>query len=320
MNEARLEELKKILNERRQNLEQGSRENSDAQNFDTSKSVSSNLNASNFNALDLNSTNSKALNSNDQNSDELNLDVECCRKFQNSNSDDAASNKNSKTQARDYDKEPIVIKDYIYGEYGVYSIFIFIPILFIATIAVNETASGILPNFFLVAGMIGVCIYRNNKANIDKKRFELRQERIVYISKDEIKEIKISDIEKIRKSNDIRYEFDQRNGWFDKAFIITWLTLGILIEGASVIISFVAAFIFAFLSVKFLMHLHKGGIASLMLFDQIIIYEKPKNGGKMLNILVMSNHEMIEIKRYFLSKLNTDIDKVAITWSVYSEI
>ena len=295
MNEAKLEELKKILNERRQNLEQSSQENSDAQNFDTS-------------------------NSNASNSDNSNLNVEENLKFQNSDFDEAASNKNSRTEARNYDKEPIIIKDYIYGEYGVYSIFIFIPILFIVTIAVNKTASGILPNFFLVAGMIGVCIYRNNKANIDKKRFELRQERIVYISKDEIKEIKIPDIEKIRKSNDIRYEFDQRNGWFDKAFIITWLTLGILIEGASVIISFVAAFIFAFLSVKFLMHLHKGGVASLMLFDQIIIYEKPKNGGKMLNILVMSNHEMTEIKRYFLSKLNTDIDKVAITWSVYSEI
>jgi len=34
MNEARLEELKKILNERRQNLERGSQENSDAQNSD----------------------------------------------------------------------------------------------------------------------------------------------------------------------------------------------------------------------------------------------------------------------------------------------
>ena len=33
-------------------------------------------------------------------------------KFQNSNSDDAASNKNSRTGARDYDKEPIVIKNY----------------------------------------------------------------------------------------------------------------------------------------------------------------------------------------------------------------
>lgn len=82
MNEARLEELKKILNERRQNLEQGSRENSDAQNFDTS------------------------------NCDNSNLNVEENLKFQNSNSDDAASNKNSRTQARDYDKDPIAIKNY----------------------------------------------------------------------------------------------------------------------------------------------------------------------------------------------------------------
>lgn len=34
MNEARLEELKKILNERHQNLEQGSQENSDTKNLD----------------------------------------------------------------------------------------------------------------------------------------------------------------------------------------------------------------------------------------------------------------------------------------------
>ncbi|WP_297959830.1 hypothetical protein [uncultured Campylobacter sp.] len=87
MNEAKPKELKKILNERHQNLEQGSQEdfnaqNSDALNFDTSKSDNSNLN------------------------------IEGNLKFQNSNSDDAASNKNSKTGARDYDKDPIVIKNY----------------------------------------------------------------------------------------------------------------------------------------------------------------------------------------------------------------
>ena len=44
MNEARLEKLKRLLDGRRQNLEQGSRENSDAQNFDTSNCDNSNLN------------------------------------------------------------------------------------------------------------------------------------------------------------------------------------------------------------------------------------------------------------------------------------
>ena len=113
MNEAKPKELKKILNERLQNLEQGSQEdfnaqNSDALNFDTSESDTSNSNASNFNASDLNITNSKALNSNDKNSDDLNLNAERGRKFQNLDPDNAILFKNSK--ARDYDKDPIIIK------------------------------------------------------------------------------------------------------------------------------------------------------------------------------------------------------------------
>ena len=115
MNEARLEELKKILNERHQNLEQGSQEdfsaqNSDALNFDTSESDTSNSNASNFNASDLNNTNSKVLNSNDKNSDDLNLNAKRDRKFQNLDPDNTTLFKNSK--ARDYDKDPIIIKNY----------------------------------------------------------------------------------------------------------------------------------------------------------------------------------------------------------------
>lgn len=115
MNEARLKELKKILNERRQNLEQGSQEdfsaqNSDALNFDTPESDTSNSNASNFNASDLNITNSKALNSNDKNSDDLNLNAERGRKFQNLDPDNTTLFKNS--NVRNYDKDPIVIKNY----------------------------------------------------------------------------------------------------------------------------------------------------------------------------------------------------------------
>lgn len=87
MNEAESKELKKILNERRQNVEQGSEGNYDAQNFDT-------------------------LNFDTSKSDNSNLNVEGNLKFQNSDSDDATPNKNSKTEARDYDKEPIVIKNY----------------------------------------------------------------------------------------------------------------------------------------------------------------------------------------------------------------
>ncbi|WP_298784468.1 hypothetical protein, partial [uncultured Campylobacter sp.] len=130
MNEARLEELKKILNERRQNLEQGSQEDFSAQNFDgenfnTSKSVNSNLNVLNFDASDLNNTDSKTLNSNDRNLDGLNLNAERGRKFQNLDPDNAILFKNSK--ARDYDKEPIIIKNY--EKFFVYArLFIILPV------------------------------------------------------------------------------------------------------------------------------------------------------------------------------------------------
>ena len=129
MNEAKPKELKKILNERHQNLEQGSQEdfsaqNSDALNFDTSESDTSNSNASNFNASDLNITNSKALNSNDKNSDDLNLNAERGRKFQNLHSDNATLFKNS--NARNYDKDPIIIKNY--EKFFVYArLFIILP-------------------------------------------------------------------------------------------------------------------------------------------------------------------------------------------------
>ncbi|WP_298786915.1 hypothetical protein [uncultured Campylobacter sp.] len=115
MNEAKPKELKKILNERRQNLEQGSQEDFSAQNFDgenfnTSKSVNSNLNVLNFDASDLNNTDSKTLNYNDRNLDGLNLNAERGRKFQNLDPDNAILFKNS--NARNYDKDPIVIKNY----------------------------------------------------------------------------------------------------------------------------------------------------------------------------------------------------------------
>ena len=129
MDKSRLEELKRLLNKQRSNTKQNldrelDAENSNAKNSDTSKSVNSNLNASNFNASDLNNTNSKALNSNDKNSDDLNLNAKRDRKFQNLDPDNTTLFKNSK--ARDYDKDPIIIKNY--EKFFVYArLFIILP-------------------------------------------------------------------------------------------------------------------------------------------------------------------------------------------------
>lgn len=81
MNEARLEELKKILNERYQNTGQSLQVNSSAQDSNASKSDTSNLNTDNN------------------------------PKFQNLHST-STDFKNSKVQVRNYDNDPIIIKSY----------------------------------------------------------------------------------------------------------------------------------------------------------------------------------------------------------------
>ena len=110
MDQDGLEELKRLLNERRSNTKQNLDRELDAENSDAQNSNTSNSNTSNFDASDLNITNSKALNSNDKNSDDLNLNVKRGRKFQNLDSLGATLFKNS--NARNYDKDPIILKDY----------------------------------------------------------------------------------------------------------------------------------------------------------------------------------------------------------------
>ena len=154
MNQSRLEKLRKLLNERRGNAKRScdkelDGENFNAQNFeaensDNSKSDRLNLNASNFHASDLNDTNSKSLNSDASNLDDVNSKVSNSKSLnsaldalnleskidqnstakdnaeqQNFISDDSgALSQNSKT--RDYDKEPIIIKDHTYYEFMIY--------------------------------------------------------------------------------------------------------------------------------------------------------------------------------------------------------
>ena len=110
MDQSRLGELKRLVDERRSNTKQNLDKELDAENSDAQNSDTSNSNASNFDASDLNITNSKALNFNDKNSDDLNLNAERDRKFQNLDPDNAILFKNS--NARNYDKDPIIIKNY----------------------------------------------------------------------------------------------------------------------------------------------------------------------------------------------------------------
>ena len=110
MDQGRLEELKRLLQKRHQEPKLGLEQNSNGENFKAPNSETENFEVSNFEV-----SNSETLNSDP---DALNLETEvaqnsACKNSaeqQNFISDDSgALPQNSK--ARDYDKEPIIIKD-----------------------------------------------------------------------------------------------------------------------------------------------------------------------------------------------------------------
>ena len=136
MDQSRLDELKKPLQKRHQEPKRGSEQNSNGENFKVPNSEIQNFEASNFEVsnsefLNFESPNSESLNSKAPNSqasnsetlnsdpDALNLETEAARNSayennaeqQNSISDGSgALRQNSK--ARDYDKDPIIVKNY----------------------------------------------------------------------------------------------------------------------------------------------------------------------------------------------------------------
>ena len=126
MDQSRLDELKKPLQKRHQEPKRGLEQNSNgenfkAPNFETQNSEVLNFEVSNFEFMNSEPPNSESLNSKARNSvtDTLNLETEADRNFAYENNaeqqnfilDDSGSlQQNSK--ARDYDKEPIAIKNY----------------------------------------------------------------------------------------------------------------------------------------------------------------------------------------------------------------
>ncbi|WP_298061016.1 hypothetical protein [uncultured Campylobacter sp.] len=126
MDQGRLEELKRLLQKRHQEPKRGLEQNSNGKNskvsnFETKNSEVSNFEASNSRTLNFEASNFEILNSEPPNfaTDALNLEVKAAQNSacennaepQNFISDDSgALPQNSK--ARDYDEDPIIIKNY----------------------------------------------------------------------------------------------------------------------------------------------------------------------------------------------------------------
>ena len=131
MDQSRLEELKRLLQKRHQEPKRGLEQNSNGENFKAQNSEIQNSEVSNFEVsnsefLNFEVSNSKFLNYKSSNSETLNsnpgalnLEAEADKNSayennaepQNSISDDSGSLQHN-SKARDYDKEPIIVKNY----------------------------------------------------------------------------------------------------------------------------------------------------------------------------------------------------------------
>lgn len=284
MNEAKPWELKKVLNERRQNLEQGSQENSDAQNFDTS-------------------------NSNASNSDNSNLNVEENLKFQNSNSDDAASNKNSKTGARDYDKDPIIIKNYNIMHLLFYIIIaIIIPSIFIK-ILYNKSLIDLYyggrtyllynQNSTFILSILFLCLFALYCYFTKENDIIINNSHITYF-----KNISSGlEIFKINNDSLIKENYKFKINVLCFILYLIFLSSGfgyqeIIFVISILVVRFLPIFLFSMLYNK-----------KFEFYNPGYLYIKTRTGKQIIPLV--SKKDTKEVREYFLNKLNIDIgDKV----------
>ena len=339
MDQSRLEELRRLLNERRGDAKRScdkelDGENFNAQNFEAENSDNSKSDSLNFNASNLDDVNSKVSNSKLQNSalDALNLESKI---DQNSTAKDNAEQQNfilddsgslqQNSKARDYDKEPIVIKDHTYYEFMIYQfpalLIGFIIFLTFATIVnpVSLKTFRMLPSI-----LISLLTVIRDK---DGMYFEFKSDKILYYYKNKIRKIfELNSIGAMIISFDCRHSMRQRINWFIKIALLLWIllifaadaydmTIGESITDILCIFVLAASGIFG---AKAIMHLLNGSLSFFGLHDQLVLY-KENAEVEILNILMADKEEYVQLRDYFMQTMQKDISNLARTMSIFNE-
>ena len=364
MDQSRLEELKRLLQKRHQEPKRGLEQNSNgensgtsnfgvsnfkAQNSEISNSEASNFEASNSEFLNFESPNSeilnsKSLNSRAQNSEAsnseipnsdpgaLNLKAEadqnsaCVNNIepQNSISDDSGSlQQNSK--ARDYDKEPIIIKDHTYYEFMIYQF----PALLIGFIIFLTFATIVNPVSLKTFRMLPLILVSLLTVIRDKDGmyFEFKNDKILYYHKNKIRKIfELNSIGAMVISFDCRHSMRQRVNWFIKIALLLWLLLAFVADSydetiGQYITNVLCLFVLAasgIFGAKAIMHLRNGSLSFFGLHDQLVLY-KENAEVEILNILMANKEEYVQLRDYFMQTMQKDISNLQRTMSIFNE-
>lgn len=216
-------------------------------------------------------------------------------------------------QIVNYDKNPIVIKDYN-------SLFIFllnislIPIIIYIHIynpgELDE--SSLFRNIIIVSFFIGFFIrpYLKSKG---KRKIVLTNNDIKFMHENKIlEEIKLSEITDIKKTYIDLYHKSQVPNKLLLIFAYIIIIFIIISEKAYYILLLIL-FLHIFLVIaKYILHKMKDKNYKYRLFDAILVY----SGDKFINILPITSKQYEEVRKYFLDKSLADIENKKIYFEI----
>ena len=345
MDQSRLEELKRLLQKRHQEPKRGLEQNSNGENFkapnsEIQNSEVSNFEVSNSESLNFELPNFESLNSKAPNSatNDLNLEAEADKNSayennaepQNFISDDSGSlRQNSK--ARDYDKDPIIVKNYerllistitfLYAPMilGGYILSIWDLIFSKHHISMMEIGSSIIFGIFIAIALrliYNCCVSNNNRK--------------IYFMNNSIDFYNNGELERRTNNLHLNYVMGRPFWGYCNDDKIRRFIYNIIIIFSIAALSFLSSqillfFIFSILSAIFLKiffhFLIVGNFKNFSFFSAIVVdypYYEQENTYYLSSILSAKNYlvcvygaeRLNEIKEWFLIRKHIDIDKI----------
>ena len=326
MDKVRLEESKKLLNEQRRNLKQKLRKGASADIFDNAdlsdaadrRSLNlndANLSSKNFKNANFNQTDPKSqadylcgANFRDANLKGTNLNSKDEVKFQNLNPGGISSRG---TKTRDYDKEPITIKDHaIILNAIIGAIYIITTILM--AICGKFSAQQIL--FLVLLDCYFPLRALNKFSNFGKCYICFKNDDITLYSKKTeavLYETKISNIIGIKRTTGPSYpEISKKIKCLMLLFAFIYLLLvffvAVVIDGREENFWIIFAVIISISFFPLLLYRLFNGLGFDIINDSILIYDK----SSFIEVSFLSSKEYRELKAYFLLKTGKNLDKI----------
>jgi hypothetical protein len=203
---------------------------------------------------------------------------------------------------RDYDKNPIIIKDYNYIFFPLYILLSVLPMLVYVLIYIPK-ASPI--GCGLAAGAVYISMSTFLRA-FNKRTIVLSNNSIKFFHKDKVLEsINLDEITNINRTFSIMYHKSQVPSEtvkkIQKILFLPWILLLWLVG------------YLPFIIIKFFFHFFRK-YSKCHLFDAIIVF----SGDKFINILPATEYEYQEVRKYFiLKKPAFDIERARVFWNFY---